>query len=298
MRRGVQAWVGVLIALLAGFYGTAELPSAESRAPSGSIPGQALRDLPADASHILPYAEKLSKNAQGFWEVTLRGGPEMIFVPAGEFLMGSPRQEAGREPDEGPVHRAFIGAVWIGKYEVTWQLWQAVMDGEPVPEARWNIPVTDVSFEDIHGFLRAIRARTGLRFRLPTEAEWEKCARGGSSSATFVPLDDSAWHAGNSGGRAHPVGTRRSNGFGLYDMLGNVWEWCADWMGPRYYEISPILNPKGPAKGKRRICRGGGFLHGGNYLRFAHRNDNLPSARKPYLGFRLALDASFLSHPK
>jgi formylglycine-generating enzyme required for sulfatase activity len=232
----------------------------------------------------------VAKNAQGFWEARLLGGPEMVLVPAGEFLMGSPRLEAGREPNEGPVHRAFVGAVWIGKYEVTRELWQAVMGGKPIGPAQGSLPQTDVSYDDIQEFLLTLREKTGLGFRLPTEAEWEKGARGGSSAALFGSLDESAWHVGNSGGRAHPVGTRMPNGFGLYDMLGNAWEWCADWSGMRYYETSPILNPKGPAKGKRRICRGGGFLHGGGYLRFAHRNDNLPLARKPYLGFRLVLD--------
>jgi sulfatase modifying factor 1 len=280
----------MLLALLAGFPGPAALPSADSRVQSGSIPGQLPRDLPAEASRILPYAEKLAKNTQGFWEATLLGGPEMVFIPAGEFLMGSRRQEAGREPLEGPVHRVFVSAIWMGKYEVTRELWHAVMGGAPVRAELRSLPVTDVSFDDVQQFLGAIRDKTGLGFRLPTEAEWEKCARGGSSAASFAPLDESAWHVGNSDGRAHPVGTRMPNGFGLYDMLGNVWEWCADWMGLRYYETSPILDPKGPAKGKRRVGRGGGYLHGGNYLRFAHRNDNLPSARKPYLGFRLALD--------
>ena len=206
--------------------------------------------------------------------------------------MGSPRQEAGREPNEGPVHRAYVGAVWIGKFEVTRELWQAVMGGEPIPLEQKNLPQSNVSYAEVQEFMLAIRAKTGLGFRLPTEAEWEKCARGGSSAATFGALDETAWHVGNSGGRVHPVGTRLPNGFGLCDMLGNVWEWCADWAGERYYEVSPILDPKGPVKGKRRICRGGGYLHGGNYLRFAHRNDNLPSDRRPYLGFRLALNAS------
>lgn len=239
---------------------------------------------------ILPFAEQVRKNQQGFWEATLMLGIDMIHIPEGEFLMGSFQQEEGREPGEGPVHRVFIKGIWIGKFEVTREIWNAVMDDGPSPSERRNFPKTDVSYDDIQKFFRAIQIKSGLKFRLPTEAEWEKCGRGGNPAPPSGNLSEIAWHAGNSGGQAHPVGTKKPNGYGLYDMLGNVWEWCSDWHGESYYAVSPILNPSGPTKGKRRIGRGGGFNHGGNYLRIAHRNDNLPSSRKPYLGFRLVLD--------
>ena len=104
--------------------------------------------------------------------------------------------------------------------------------------------------------------------------------------------DEIAWHGGNSGGKAHPVGSKGPNGFGLFDMLGNVWEWCFDWYGDDYYGASPILNPTGPSRGKRRVLRGGGYSRGGNYLRSAHRNDQYPEKNKPSIGFRLVLDSA------
>jgi formylglycine-generating enzyme required for sulfatase activity len=256
-----------------------------------SISDQDLREIPPDAARIIPYAERIVKNPQGYWESTVPSGIEMVFIPAGEFLMGSPRQEYGREPGEGPVHRVYIQSLWIGKFEVTRKLWRAVMGESPPPSETPDLPQGDVSYNDIQKFLRTIRQKTGLRFRLPTEAEWEKCGRGGSRGPTGEPLDEVAWHLGNAGGLAHPVGTKRPNGYGLYDLLGNLWEWCSDWAGENYYSVSPFANPPGPAKGKRRIMRGGGFHRSGNYLRIAHRNDQDPSVRKPPYGFRLVLES-------
>ncbi|MCK7476350.1 MAG: formylglycine-generating enzyme family protein [Candidatus Moduliflexus flocculans] len=133
--------------------------------------------------------------------------------------------------------------------------------------------------------------RSALDHRLPTEAEWEKCCRGGSPSPQYGPIDEISWNVENSGGKAHPVGTKRPNGFGLFDMLGNVWEWCSDWYAGGYYGTSPLLNPTGPSRGQRRVCRGGGFLHGGGYLRSAHRNSQEPAKSKPFawLSSRLGL---------
>lgn len=237
------------------------------------------------------FADKARKNPQGCWEVEPVKGVAMVFVPAGDFLMGSPGDEYGRESDEGPVHRVFIKGIWIGKHEVTRAVWREVMGGDAIrPEDR-DLPRGDVSYQDIQFFLQALRKKSGLEFRLPTEAEWEKCCRGGSRSPQYGPLDEISWHGGNSGGKSHPVGTKRPNGFGLYDLLGNVWEWCSDWYGSSYYRVSPSRDPIGPAKGERRVCRGGGFLHGGNYLRSAHRNGQDPMKNRPYLGFRLVLDA-------
>ena len=236
------------------------------------------------------FADKARRNPQGCWEAEPIKGMAMVFVPAGDFLMGSSGDEDGREPDEGPVHRVFIKGIWIGKYEVTRAEWQEVLGGETIKPEERDLPREGVSYQDIQLFLRALRKKSGLEFRLPTEAEWEKCCRGGGRSPHYDPLDEIAWHGGNSGGKSHPVGTKRPNGFGLHDLLGNVWEWCSDWYGSAYYGVSPYRDPTGPAKGERRVCRGGGFLHGGNYLRSAHRNNQDPMKSRPYLGFRLVLD--------
>ena len=249
--------------------------------------------VPPELIRMTLFADKLAKNSQGFWQAELADGMVMVYVPAGEFLMGSPSGEFGREPDEGPVHRVFTKGIWIGKHEVTRATWQAVMGGEAVKPEDRDCPQGNVSYEDVQAFLQALRKRSGFGFRLPTEAEWEKCCRGGSPSPQYGPLDEIAWQSENSGGRAHPVGTRRPNGFGLCDMLGNVWEWCSDRFEAGYYAVSPLTDPGGPSRGQRRVTRGGGYLHGGNYLRSAHRNSQDPKKSKPFLGFRLVLDTEF-----
>jgi len=249
--------------------------------------------VPPELIRMTFFAAKLAKNPQGFWQAELTDGMVMVYVPAGEFLMGSPAGEFGREPDEGPVHRVFTKGIWIGKHEVTRATWQAVMGGEAVKPEDHDFPQGNVSYEDVQAFLQALRKRSGFGFRLPTEAEWEKCCRGGSPSPQYGPLDEIAWQSGNSGGRAHPVGTRRANGFGLCDMLGNVWEWCSDRFEAGYYAVSPLMDPGGPSRGQRRVTRGGGYLHGGNYLRSAHRNSQDPKKSKPFLGFRIVLDTEF-----
>jgi sulfatase modifying factor 1 len=260
-----------------------------SAAPAKPI-GQE-QPLPAELAWISLHTDDVSKNPQGFWEARLFKGIVVVYVPAGEFLMGTPAAESGRGSDEGPVHRVSTKGIWIGKYEVTRETWQAVMGGAAGKPEERDLPQANVSYEDIRSFLRTLNEGSGLAFRLPTEAEWEKCCRGGVSSPRYGPLDQTAWQAGNSGGRAHPVGTRKPNGFGLFDMLGNVWEWCSDWYGSGYYATSPYLDPTGPGQGRRRVCRGGGFLHSGPYLRSGHRNSQEPAKSKPHLGFRLALES-------
>jgi formylglycine-generating enzyme required for sulfatase activity len=246
--------------------------------------------LPAELAGIAPFAAKVRKNPQGHWEAELTNGIAMVFVPAGVFTMGTPPGEVGREADEGPAHRVFTKGLWIGKYEVTRATWQAVMGGESVRPEERALPQGNVSHDAVRSFLDALNKGSGLDFRLPTEAEWEKCCRGGGLSPQYGPLDEIAGHVGNSGNKTHPVGTRRPNDFGLFDMLGNVWEWCSDWFGSDYYGASPDFDPTGPSRGRRRVCRGGGYLHGGPYLRSGHRNDQDPANSKPHIGFRLVLD--------
>ena len=267
------------------------LPLALELLAAQTEPPRQVAQFPAELAWITLFADEVRINPQGHWEASLEHGIVMVYVPAGEFTMGSPGSESGREPDEGPVHRVFTKGIWIGKYEVTRALWRSVLGGDAIGRSEHTLPQGNVSYRDVQAFIGALNKVSGLDFRLPTEAEWEKCCRGGSSAAQYGPIDGIAWNVANSGGKAHPVGTKKPNGFGLFDMLGNVWEWCSDWYSSGYYETSPLLNPTGPSQGKRRVCRGGGFLHGGGYLRSAHRNSQEPAKSRPYLGFRLVLDS-------
>ena len=258
-----------------------------------SKPTEALANIPAELVWITLFTDKIQKNPQGYWEAELANGIAMIYIPAGDFLMGAPREEVGWEDGEGPVHRVFLKGILIGKYEVTRSIWRAVMGGGAVRSGNVIFPEGDASYDDIQKFLLALKKKSGLAFRLPTEAEWEKCCRGGSVGPDYGPaINEIAWNAHNSGDRPHRVGSKRPNGFGIFDMLGNVWEWCSDWYRASYYYESPYLNPTGPEKGIRRVQRGGGFRHSGNYLRCAHRNEQYPAISKPQYGygFRLVLD--------
>jgi len=258
-----------------------------------ATPGDAGMTIPADLAWLTLFTDKIKKNAQGCWEAELPDGIAMVYVPAGDFLMGAPREEAGWEEGEGPVHRVYVKGILIGKHEVTRGVWRTVMGGGAMRSEERDLPQGDVSYDDIQKFLLALKKKSGLAFRLPTEAEWEKCCRGGSSGPDYGPsINEIAWNARNSGDKPHRVGSKRPNGFGLFDMLGNVWEWCSDWYSASYYYESPYLNPTGPGKGSRRVQRGGGFRHSGNYLRCAHRNDQYPAISKPQYGygFRLVLE--------
>jgi len=144
----------------------------------------------------------------------------------------------------------------------------------------------------VQEFLKRLNARDdGYRYRLPTEAEWEYAARAGSTADKVADLDAVAWYSGNSGSETHPVGRKRANPWGLYDMLGNVWEWCADWYGADYYTSSPVEDPQGPGSGSIRVVRGASFLDGAYVPRGASRNGYGPVIRSFILGFRCVREA-------
>jgi len=146
---------------------------------------------------------------------------------------------------------------------VTQAQWKAVMGANASQFKEEDRPVENVSWSDVQEFLRRLNAMNDLyRYRLPTEAEWEYAARAGSPLDMVADLGAVAWYDGNSGSQTHPVGRKRANGWGLYDMLGNVWEWCADWYGKDYYASSPIDDPQGPASGNLQVVRGGSWSNG------------------------------------
>lgn len=217
----------------------------------------------------------------------------MVYVEGGTFTMGATSKQENYFDDEIPTHRVSLSSFYIGKYEVTQALWKAVMGSNPSRFKGDNLPVEQVSWDDCQTFLRKLNAMTGKNFRLPTEAEWEYAARGGNRSRGYQysgsdVLSDVAWYGDNSGSKTHPVGTKSPNELGIYDMSGNVWEWCQDWYGE--YSSSAQTNPTGPSSGSSRVYRGGTWGQGDAWsCRVAKRCYFAPDCRFNILGLRLAL---------
>jgi formylglycine-generating enzyme required for sulfatase activity len=192
-------------------------------------------------------------------------GMEFVKIAPGEFTMGCSMGDDGCDADENPAHRVQITKSFeIGKYEVTQSQWQSVMGSNPSTVKGDNRPVETVSKNDAHDFLVRLNAKNdGYKYRLPTEAEWEYAARAGTTGLS-APLDEVAWYAGNSGDETHPVGQKKPNAWGLYDMLGNVRECVEDLYARDYYSNSPTADPTGPQAGQGGFgARRGGFRGGG-----------------------------------
>jgi formylglycine-generating enzyme required for sulfatase activity len=218
--------------------------------------------------------------------VTNRFGITLVLIPPGSFMMGS-TNGAGNEQ---PVHKVTIGApFYLGKYEVTQAQWVALMGHNPSENKGAEHPVEQVSWDDVQEFIRKLNALgDGFEYRLPTEAEWEYACRAGTTGDFAGELDAMAWYEKNAGGGTHPVGQKLPNKFGLYDMHGNVWEWCAD-MSPENYQGAPSdggawLNPGS----QKRILRGGSWDHDSNHTRSAYRHWFTPSRHTHGIGFRVA----------
>ena len=221
---------------------------------------------------------------------------KMIKVEGGTFSIGATSEQSSDAYDnEYPVHSVTISDYYIGETEVTQELWQAVMGSNP----SWfkgdnQRPVERVSWNDCQKFIKKLNQLTGKEFRLPTEAEWEYAARGGKYSKDYVykysgskNADEVAWYSYNSRGETHPVKTKKANKLGLYDMSGNVWEWCNDWYGS--YQSNSQINPTGPSKGERRVLRGGSWNYGDRIVRVSNRGSNTPGRSLSHHGLRLAL---------
>ena len=214
-------------------------------------------------------------------------GMEFVKVPAGSFVMGSPEDEEGRDSDERQREVRISQGFWLGKYEVTQGEWEAVMGTNPseFAECGARCPVEEVSWDDVQEFIRRLNEResgSGYAYRLPTEAEWEYAARAGTAGARHGELDEIAWWAWNSGWTTHPVGEKRANAWGLHDMLGNVWEWTADW-----YRSYPGARYEFDYTGSHRVDRGGGWFSYARLVRSASRASYPPGARRDSIGFRL-----------
>ena len=220
---------------------------------------------------------------------------EMIAVEGGTFTMGATSEQGSDAyDDEKPAHQVTLSSYYIGKTEVTQELWQAVMGSNPSKFSGTNLPVEKVSWEDCQSFVIKLNELTGKNFRLPTEAEWEYAARGGNKSNGFKfsggnNIAEVAWYSENGNKISHPVATKAPNELGIYDMSGNVWEWCSDWYSSSYYTSSSQTNPTGPNSGSYRVYRGGSWSGNDRYCRVSQRDSNYPSYRFNYVGLRLAL---------
>ncbi|MBR6015809.1 MAG: formylglycine-generating enzyme family protein [Prevotella sp.] len=225
----------------------------------------------------------------------------MIAVDGGTFTMGATSEQGNDAYDnEKPAHKVTVSSFAIGQTEVTQELWQAVMGSNPSYSKGAKRPVEQVSWNDCQTFITKLNQLTGKKFRLPTEAEWEYAARGGKNSKGYKyagsnTLGNVAWYYDNSCklGSNHPdygtheVASKSPNELGLYDMSGNVWEWCQDWYGS--YSSNAQTNPTGPSSGSYRVFRGGCWRSYAGYCRVSYRFNGSPDLRDYLKGLRLAL---------
>ena len=221
-------------------------------------------------------------------------GMEFVFVKGGVFRMGDTFGTG--DDDEKPVHEVELNGFYMGKYPVTQGEWVKVMGGNPSHFQKGDrYPVEIVSWNDVLEYIEKLNYQSGRKYRLPTEAEWEYSARScgkqenWAGTSYWEELDEYAWYVGNSDGRTHPVGEKKPNALGLYDMSGNVWEWCVDWYDAEYYGKSPRRNPRGPEEGEFRALRGGSCVNTVRNTRATSRVRTKPVGRDRDSGFRLVL---------
>ena len=225
----------------------------------------------------------------------------MIRVEGGKFKMGADKKDDDEaKKDESPAHEVSLSTFYIGETQVTWKLWDAVMQSNNDnnnPSSSDMRPVVNVSWNDCKAFIEKLNKLTNMKFRLPTEAEWEFAARGGQKSNNYKyagsnTLDDVAWYRNNSEGKIHGVATtKHSNELGLYDMSGNVWEWCNDWYASKFYTNPRCLqpNPQGHQETGKHVIRGGSWNRVASRCRVTFRGGINPTRAQDNIGLRLAL---------
>ncbi|MGD2087453.1 MAG: formylglycine-generating enzyme family protein [Candidatus Aminicenantes bacterium] len=272
-----------------------------------------MEDMPEDVKKMIPKAHKVDKNKNGYWEATYQDGIVMVYIPPGEFMMGQTKEEKnwlveqiGEEDyslykKETPLHKVYLEGYWIGKYEVTFAQYDRYCQETKIEKpddkgwGRENRPVINVSWTDAVEYCEWLSYKTGLKFKLPTEAQWEKAARGSDERkypwGSKEPDKNLANFDGNIGKTtsvgSYPVG---ASPYGLLDMAGNVWELCSDWIEADYYKISPPKNPICSTSGSLRVARGGSWGIYARDIRCAYRGGFWPSNRSIDFGFRLCQD--------
>ena len=279
-------------------YATDRKTVAISEGQTASITGTLASNAVASASsNTSGYLSNSSSVASGCNTISIpvKNGIniEMVKVEAGTFMMGATPEMKDPFDEEKPVHQVTLTHdYYVGKYEVTQVLWQAVMGNNPSWFKGDNLPVEKVSWNDCQEFISKLNSLTGRNFRLPTEAEWEYAARGGKKSRGYQhsgssTISDVAWYGGNSGSKTHPVGTKQANELGIYDMTGNVIEWCQDWYGA--YSGFSQRNPAGAVSGSDRVSRGGCWRYNARGCRSSVRIYDAPGYCNGFLGLRLVL---------
>ena len=254
-----------------------------------------------DISQKPTWAESVEKNQWGVW-ATIRIEHASVFsfwrrpvlfrmrwCPPGEFWMGSSDGDKEARDNEKPRHQVTLTeGFWIAETPCTQALWEAMTGENPSKFKGAQNPVESVSWRMIQTTLKVLNKRQPtLGLRLPTEAEWEYACRAGTQTPRYGKLDEVAWYHGNSNGTTHPVGQKAPNPWGLYDTLGNVWEWCQDWHGP--YSKTPVVNPLGIKEGVDRVLRGGRWLNSAQFVRAAYRSPLFaPASWISSCGFRLS----------
>ncbi len=285
------------------YYWTADLNAEESfRADAFLVPRVAKWDR-SEGLGIRPVSNSQEVDTPETETITVNGiSFKMVKVDAGSFMMGSPDDDpdaGGIYSDEKPQHRVSLNSFAIGETEVTQALWKSVMGYNPSRNTGDDRPVEEVSWDEAQTFISKLSQLTGRPFRLPTEAEWEYAARGGkyTKGYKYAGGDDVfevAWNCDNSGWETHTVATKKPNELGLYDMSGNVWEWCEDWYDNSYYRKSPSENPCNTVASEYHIHRGGSFEYILKDLRIAMRGDYVNPPSTSMRGLRLVLsDLSF-----
>jgi formylglycine-generating enzyme required for sulfatase activity len=224
-------------------------------------------------------------------------GLTFVLIPAGSFEMGAGPGFQGDGEYERPAHTVTIPKPFrLSRSEVTINQWYVIMGTKPSRRRDGNMPVDNVSWEDVQEFLLRLNQQDTRGYRLPTEAEWEFAARGGSSTAYYFgndpePMKEYGYCGENfTDGTTHPVMKLKPNGYGLYDMIGNLSEWVSDWFGEDYYAQSPRNNPAGPPAGTEKVHRGGAYASDLKVCQSAWRNSDLPFVRSMLIGFRIAYD--------
>jgi len=262
------------------------------------IPPSYTHSQPSTRQEYIPPAQSympVNNRFTNYTETANGLNLEMVAVRGGTFVMGSTGEHGIGYYDEIPAHKVAVSDFYIGKFEVTQKQWVGIMGANPSFFKGDYLPVESVSWFEIQVFIRRLNEVTGKNYRLPTEAEWEYAARGGTQSQGCMysgsnNLYNVAWFKDNSADCTHPIGSKKSNELGIYDMSGNVSEWCSDLYGS--YSVSEQQNPKGSSSGSSRVCRGGSWYNPSKNLSVSSRDSNKPDDYYSIIGFRLACSSN------